>query len=540
MTCPSALTCSQYADGALPREDAAVLERHLADCAACRARVAALATESHAIGAALRAAEPTGTVSPFMPHPIIPSPLVWLCWTVLGTWAVSMAWLSLTAGATVPSWITWLAPDLAGAGIELAIGLLLNLGEPGGVLPGTLSPTVWIGLIGIGVVAACWLARRKGDRTTTLCLSVCLVAILTTAAPPSHAFEVRRDEDRVTVPADETIDDTLVVKAENVLIEGTVTGDLIALGERVTVRGHVGGTLVSISKELRLEGDVAGNVVGAAETLEIGAARLGGNVYAASRSVTLLADTHVAGNAALAANEAEVHGRIGRQLLSLAERLWVYGNVDGDLRAYGEQVDLAGSARVGGDLTAKLKSADNLRVASDATVEGETDVSTWPEKPSRYLTFEFYLGQTLKLLAAFVTGLALFYVFPTLGRTRLDDGAAVLTTGAVGAIALVATPALAVAVTLTLIGAPLGVLAFLAWLAALYAAGIITAGLIGRRLLDADPHHQVRALLLGLAILLVLVNVPLIGGLVRWVAIIVGLGLIVQSLRAHWAGRIAA
>lgn len=112
-----------------------------------------------------------------------------------------------------------------------------------------------------------------------------------------------------------------------------------------------------------------------------------------------------------------------------------------------------------------------------------------------------------------------------------------LTTAAFGALTLIAVPALAAAAIFTLIGAPLGLLTLAAWLAGLYVAGILTASLIGRRVLQSNSHRPALTLLAGLAILFVLVNVPFLGGIVRLLAILVGLGLIVLSVRGRWDSR---
>ena len=537
MTCPSSLTCSQYADAALSPEEAAVMEGHLASCGACRDLVAGFSAENRAMRVALQSAELTGEIPAFAPPPTIWRLLAWLGLVVLAAWVVNAAWTSLTSAVAVPNWFGWLAPDVADMGVELAIGLMVSLAAGSGeLLDGVLQAGRFVVLFIVGS-AGIWLLIRRGvDRTTSLCVHFSLISLLLTLAPQGHAIEVRRDEDRVTIPAGETIDDTLLVAAENILIEGNVTGDLIVLGEQVSVRGRVGGVLVAIAEDLNLEGEVAGSVLSIGETVDFRGMSLAGNAFAIGRSVTMHADTLVEGNVVLGAADAVLHGKVGRDLVTLAQRFSLSGVVEGELRSYGEQVDVEDSASVGGDLTATVKSADHLKIAPGASVEGETDLRIWPKRPSKYVTFEYYLGEILKLLAAFVTGLVLFQLFPTLVGSRLGGGVEALTVAGIGAVALIATPVLALAATLTLIGAPLGILAFLLWLASLYVAGVVTAGLVGRLLLDEEARGRALPLLLGLVILFVLINLPLIGDAIRLIAMIVGLGLIVRWLRqsAGW------
>lgn len=541
MTCPTELTCSQYADGALPPEDATQLEAHLADCARCRERVQALRVESRAIGAALRAAEAAGAVPPFEPRPSIPPAVAWLGGITLVGWALSVAWLSVTSAATLPSWLGWLMPDAAGVTIDVTVGLLVDfMNGSGDLLQGALSTVGSIALLALGISALWLLVRRSIAGARSICLTLAVTAIFIACAPSVQAFEIRHDKDRVMVGPGETIDDTLVVTAENVVVDGTVTGDLIALGKRVTVRGSVGGMLVAMGNEVNVDGNVSGNVISAAETLEFRDAVVGVNLYSAGRTVTMRADSSVAGNMALAAGEAEVYGHVGHDLLAAAEELSLLGDVDGALTVYGKHAEIGNGARVGGDVTAKVRAAEDLEVQSGATVGGDTHLSTWPEEPSRYLTFKYYVRQFLHFLAAFVTGLVLFRLLPALNRTHLDHAADALTAAAIGAVLLVATPVLAIAAMVTLIGVPLGISALLLWLVGLYAGGIVTAALVGRLLLDTDAQRPVVTFLIGLLIVFVLINLPLVGGLFRLVTVVVGLGLIGQWFRNVWAVRAAS
>jgi cytoskeletal protein CcmA (bactofilin family) len=530
MTCPSVLNCGLYADGALAPEAGAEFERHLDDCAECTRRVAVLTGESRALRTAFRTAELPAVAPVFVPQASLAALAGWTTAVVL---TVVLAWSSL-ASIAVPAWLKWLAPDVTGVGVDVLVALGRRL--VGGDLLQELVALL-PGLVLVAAATSVWLiVGRRQPRGPQLCLSLCLGLLLGVNAPSSHAFEVRRDEDRVVVQADETIDDTLIVMADNVLVEGKVTGDLIALGERVTLRGSVDGTLVVLGEELRVEAQVAESALMVGETVELWRAAFGSNAYAAGSEIAVGADTTVAGSAALAAGEADVHGQFGRDLLIAAQDATLLGSASGDLTAYAERVDVGASARVGGDVTARVRTDDDLQIADGATIEGEISVSTWPEEPNRYLTVGFYVGVLLRLAAAFVTGLVLLALVPGLRDVRLDTGGDLLTVSALGAVALVAVPVLAGAAALTLIGIPLGVLALLGWLVALYVSGIVVGAFLGRRLMSGEPRDAV-TLLGGLAIVFVLINLPLVGGLLRLMVVILGLGVITRSLRDAWQMR---
>ena len=91
----------------------------------------------------------------------------------------------------------------------------------------------------------------------------------------------------------------------------------------------------------------------------------------------------------------------------------------------------------------------------------------------------------------------------------------------------------------TLVGAPLGIIAFLLYLMALYLAGILTANQIGRLLPGGSDGGRMLPLLAGLGVVFVLVNLPVVGGVFRLVAVIIGLGLLLLWIRDRWQARSA-
>ncbi|MEQ8858765.1 MAG: zf-HC2 domain-containing protein [Pseudomonadales bacterium] len=550
MTCPSPLIRSMYVDGALPADEADALTRHAASCADCHGRIDALRREQRAIRQALRAAEVPvpAPVSGFVPPPTIPALLVWLGWGALATWAVNLAWVT-AAPLAPPLWLEWLAPDLSGSAVAALVGALVRVAGA--------ADQLWLDAISAGGLAALlllslalvWLLTRRPPThqihnvpwpVLPAVLPALLLPLLALAPTPGQAFELRRDDVRITIAADEIIDDTAVLIAETVLVEGTVTGDLVVLGERVTVRGRVGGVLVAMAEDLSVEGEVGGTVLGLGETVNLRGATLEANGYALGETVSVARDVRVAGNAAIGARDLDMQGSVTRDLLTLAETVDVGGSTGGDLRAYAGRVSLDDGARVGGDLIARVRGADDLQISSAASIEGETRRDTWPERRSRYLTADYYLGEALSLAAAFVFGLVLFWLFPGLREDRLHSGTEVLTTAGFGALALIVVPIAALIVMITLIGAPLGLLALALWITALYAAGIVAAALLGQRLLDPTRQRPALLLLAGLAVFTVLTAIPYLGGLVRLAALLIGLGSIVAWLRDRWASPAAA
>jgi hypothetical protein len=191
---------------------------------------------------------------------------------------------------------------------------------------------------------------------------------------------------------------------------------------------------------------------------------------------------------------------------------------------------------VGGDVTAHVHNARDLRVEAGATVRGKTETRVREAKPgrSRYARPSFYLWKAIWLAAAFVTGLLLRLLVPAVFEQASPNASDILKSLGLGFLVLVAGPVAIVAVGLTLVGLPVALAALGLWLAGLYASSIIVAALVGRRLLEkptAAAPSFAPALLVGLLTLTVASSLPfLVGALVRSLVLTAGLGLLARRL----------
>jgi hypothetical protein len=132
-----------------------------------------------------------------------------------------------------------------------------------------------------------------------------------------------------------------------------------------------------------------------------------------------------------------------------------------------------------------------------------------------------------------VTGLILILLFPRLGRISLSTVRDILLSGGVGFLALVAVPVAALLLAITVIGLPIAAAALAFWLLCLYLAKIVVARHIGGVLMGTKDRlnwSAALALLVGLAVVLVAVNLPFIGGVLNFLLVLIGLGALVVTL----------
>lgn len=530
------LQLSMCADDELPQQDADLAAQHLATCGECQERVAALRRERRLLADSLRldaGAEDAGAAIPaFKPPATLRGFALANLMAGLVIWLGQFVWKTLF-GELVVDTASWFASIYVPDAYELASATLLRILEEGTAMFDAYLVLIVAIALGLGVLALL-LKYRRSRAMLAAWLVVCAVPLLLPL--PVSALELRRNETGVvTIGAAEVIDDTLVVAAERVVIEGTVTGDVIAAGGSIDVSGSVGGNLLAFGESVRVRGKVGASAVAAASDVSVDEAAIEGDLWAAAEGVSIGRDARVGRNATLAGETVTVEGAVVRDLYGFAETVELQGSVGQDLEAFAGRVRLLGDARVGGNLRYRSDSEERLYRDDTARVEGEIQFLAMPEgfeRRSRYATIEFYLWQAAWLVGAFLVGLALLWLVPGLRDLSMREGTEGLKTAGVGLLTMVSVPVLAVLAAVSLVGLPLALIAFVAWLIALYLAKIVVAAMVGRMLLS-EREGLVVPLLVGLAIVIVVVNLPFVGGILSFLLTVVGLGLIAQYLMAN-------
>lgn len=539
MTCPDDLTAMMYADGELDASDRAGVEAHVAGCARCTALVAALREETRVLRAVL--GDPRWDSAP----------------AAVGVASVRRSPRERLAGAAaaivVAAGLLRVALGLVAAALALVLPDWANPTHPEGLMNALVNGTWYLLLDGEAVAAA---ATAAAIATTTLLALAAAwtlpalrprsrgafalgTAIAIGLAVPAEALEIRRDRTGdVTVAAGETIDDTLIVMGDEVSMDGTVTGNLVAMARRVRVRGTVQGNLVAFARDVDVEGTVQGSVFVFAQRVTAPAA-VAGDLTAFAQTVALAPAGRVQGNVTTFSESAEIEGAVGRDVTSFGRRVTIGGQVARRATGYAQRITIRRNARIEGAFTAHVPGRENVLVEPGATIVGATDIDVAEPRPSRYATGGFYVRQAIRLAAAFVAGWLFFWLVPAARRLPLDGARTLAVAVGLGAVALAATPILAVAVGITLVGLPLALVALMVWLVCLYLAKIVVALHVGRMVLgtpDSQGERHLAALLLGLVLVLVAVNLPYVGVVLNLLLTIAGLGALVAGawrLRRH-------
>ena len=126
-------------------------------------------------------------------------------------------------------------------------------------------------------------------------------------------------------------------------------------------------------------------------------------------------------------------------------------------------------------------------------------------------------------------------LLPGLFGGRIESPGRLLRTLGLGTLALVATPIAVALAAITLVGLPVAVAGLCLYVVALYAALIVSSALVGSALVGSRGAGMMAfglPLLAGLAALVLVTHAPFVGDTLRVIAVLTGLGLIVERVRA--------
>jgi hypothetical protein len=322
-----------------------------------------------------------------------------------------------------------------------------------------------------------------------------------------------------------------------------ITGDALLAGGTVESNASIGGDATMAGGQVAVRATVGDDLYVAGGRVEVDAL-VAGNARIAGGRVRVAPETRIEGGAAIAGGTVTIGGSFGRYLTVAGGDVTLGGEVAGDVRVYADSLTVLPGTRIGGRLSYRSSAAVTL--PPDVEIQGgavrEREQASGQAQPA--WDAEDTAGRVgwLWLGGLFAVGLLLAYSFAKFSRqtTRALSDRPWLGMG-VGFLALVCVPAIAAALAITLIGIPLALILVLLYLAMLIGAYVIGALYLGDRVLAAArPGAPVTAGLRLGALFLVLIalalvnSIPLLGNVVRFGVLLLGLGGMVLAL---WGGR---
>lgn len=336
--------------------------------------------------------------------------------------------------------------------------------------------------------------------------------------------------ERAVLRAGQVVQGDYFAFGPQVEISGIVNGDLYAVGGEVMVDGVVNGDVIVAGAKVVLSGTIAqdARVAGAHITVN---GTIGRNATLAGVDVHLTEKATVRENVIAGGASVQLSGAIGRDARVGAWQTTFSNEIGRDVIVAAESVRLTSKASVGGRLRYWGEVAPSID--EEAVIRGPITRRPLPEGWSTERARQGLVG--MRVLAAFasflstlILGLILLRIWP---HFAAQVTAAIRERPAPsvgwGLAAVVVTPLVALSFVVTVLVLPAGVILLALYGVTMYLARIFTITCAGqwlfRRRADASSS-LIPPFVAGLLLYSLLALVPVIGSLLTFVTVIVGVG----------------
>ncbi len=346
-------------------------------------------------------------------------------------------------------------------------------------------------------------------------LSVILSAFLFLLSFQTVSAFTYQTGENLTLSADREFDETVLVTAQNLTIDSSISGDLYCAGQDITINGNVAGDIICAGQTIKVNGRVEGNVRLVGQSLFL-SGQVGYSATLFGQSITQDANSEISGDLLYGAQNMSLSGLIGRDAFGGAQSLVI------DQHAF-----------VGRNLDHFTDSSGKIEVAEGTVIGVYTPhLMTVPE-PSNINTaispFRASIASVIfSIFSTAILVITLLYFFShqtkivsqlisTHPVKSLFIGLAVLVTGPIAAILSM----------ITAVGAVLGVVILLFYIISIILSfsyvAIIIGTLLKKNFKQLRNTNYLNALA-GCAILVIATHLPYVGGLLTFFTLLIGLG----------------
>jgi hypothetical protein len=327
-----------------------------------------------------------------------------------------------------------------------------------------------------------------------------------------------------------------------------VAGDAFLAGGRVATANQVQGDLVAAGGEVSLGGAVGDDLYAAGGSVQLDAI-VNGNVRLAGGDVSVGPATVVAGTLSLTGGRVQFEGNTHQSLRVAGGSVRINGEVHGDAVVRAEELVIGPDARIGGRLV--FRGPAEPEIAEGAVIAGGVDFGRgstrglFGDSPQRVRDGVHRVGSLLSFVGLFLAAALFVALFP---RSSAAAATVVerrpLQSLGLGFAVVAGVPFLGLLLLITVVGIPLALLLVPLYVLLLFLGWTTTALFVAQRAFEvlrpgrpAGLPVRLLALFLALGALWLLRRVPLVGGLLAFVALVVGIGAFVGQA---WSRRAPA
>lgn len=525
------MTCLLYIERQLDHARALEISAHTQDCTACRTLLRALERESRLLTRAMLENDEPLPARLAQLRAQARRSMQWIWGVVFGLAATGA--YALYTGYVQP-WQQEL--EQAGFGGTNLLSLLIFQGafwKGWQSMVMLLEVLAMATLAGLGVL----LLRRRIRRGSALALVFAGLCAALVLPAPASATEFRKGES-IEIRKDESIKGDVYLTGGRVRVEGAVDGDVFVFCHSADINGHVTGDVIAFAQAVRVNGQVDGNVRAFNNNLTV-TGTVSKNLMSFAQSVSVDSNGKVGGSLTSFAESLNMDGSVGRDVLAYIARASLSGRVGGGVRDKGETLEIGSTAVIDGPV--KFEGAKPPEVSSSAKLASPVEF-TKMKKRDTYRESGYYVWQVIWVAAFLLFGMVLFALLPDFSHDAVHSAEKYGASLGLGVLVMFGVPIAALIACITVVGLFIGVSTFFLWYASLYFAQVIVGAVVGQWLMGrtSELWPFIGRMAVGVILVRLCTTIPHVGGWVKFVAILWGIGAIALAVYRRFQPVIAS
>ncbi len=325
-----------------------------------------------------------------------------------------------------------------------------------------------------------------------------------------------------TVTLNKSYQDDLYTAAGTVMSTSNIEGDLIAAGGTLIINGAISGDALLAGGDQTITAEISDDLRAVGGSLVV-QSQVGDDAVLAGGQVLLSQSSTIGGNALIGGGDIMVAARVGHDLRVGGGNVNVTGHISGDATIWADSLQIGDGAVIEGDLN--YQGPREAIIHPNARINGNVNYTHTEFDKERGMPSLFVLATMA------VTAILFYLLFPLFSdRSSRQIGDDFWKSLGAGAVALIFVPIVAIVMMSIVIGVWVALI-----LIAIYLVALLTGSVLGMlyvssqvtQLLKWDAtvrSKRIIALLIAYAAVGVVQLIPVVGGLVTFTIMLVGLG----------------
>lgn len=303
--------------------------------------------------------------------------------------------------------------------------------------------------------------------------------------------------DKQATISDLTYGDLYIISEKAIISSDKIEGNAFIIADEVEISGNISGYAYIIADKIKISGSITGAYI-IADDVEI------------DESASILTDIKAI------SKEFNLSGIIYRNLSIISNNITIERN--------SSNLNIFGSLNYAGNLN-----------ADEELIMGEIIKYELPEKQvnPKAETIEKITNFVTKMITSLVIIALIIYIFNDKCKYKDIGATEYIKDIVLGFLLLILVPIIAIGVMFTIIGIPIAMLAILFYCLALYIALPVSSIKIANIILKQNSDSKVKKTLVAFVVSIVfevLTYVPVIGGIIRFLAILLGFEIILKTI----------